>query len=316
MKKSLLALAAFAAITSAYAQNTYNYFDPADCDADGWLWFDTQEKLDKYCVRYNTILAEDSKGEWVPNPTKPSIALLSTTYEVEDGFGGGERLFPELDPTLKCFNTAGEFGGEGSWTGGIYLYGTSSSLGSDDPNGSGFALYLPSCASIELALSLTYEGSESEPAEGEEEIDPKDEVEPIMQTGLWAGAGWMPEGDMASVSIYWTLGAWIVNHLCDEYQYTWKNIVSLQNGSTGNKIVSAPGKKASIKIRNNRKVPLIINGMKVLCYTSDGSGVADVEIADQNAPVEYYNLQGIRVANPENGLFIRRQGSKTEKVIL
>lgn len=37
---------------------------------------------------------------------------------------------------------------------------------------------------------------------------------------------------------------------------------------------------------------------------------------DENAPVEYFNLQGIRVDNPENGLYIRRQGNKVEKVIL
>lgn len=49
------------------------------------------------------------------------------------------------------------------------------------------------------------------------------------------------------------------------------------------------------------------------------SGIEDVsaDIApDENAPVEYYNLQGIRISNPANGIFIRRQGSKVEKVIL
>lgn len=46
------------------------------------------------------------------------------------------------------------------------------------------------------------------------------------------------------------------------------------------------------------------------------SGVADIEAADDNAPVEYFNLQGIRVENPANGLYIRRQGSKVSKVIL
>lgn len=45
------------------------------------------------------------------------------------------------------------------------------------------------------------------------------------------------------------------------------------------------------------------------------SGLATI-VADENAPVEYYNLQGVRVANPENGLYIRRQGSKVEKVVL
>ena len=39
-------------------------------------------------------------------------------------------------------------------------------------------------------------------------------------------------------------------------------------------------------------------------------------VAEENAPVEYYNLQGIRVENPANGIFIRRQGNKTTKVAL
>lgn len=49
------------------------------------------------------------------------------------------------------------------------------------------------------------------------------------------------------------------------------------------------------------------------------SGIEDVTsdiISDDDALVEYYNLQGIRVSNPANGIFIRRQGSKVEKVIL
>lgn len=41
-----------------------------------------------------------------------------------------------------------------------------------------------------------------------------------------------------------------------------------------------------------------------------------METTDENAPVEYYNLQGLRVLNPENGIYIRRQGSKVTKVII
>ena len=37
---------------------------------------------------------------------------------------------------------------------------------------------------------------------------------------------------------------------------------------------------------------------------------------DENAPVEYFNLQGVRVENPANGLYIQRQGNKVAKVIL
>lgn len=39
-------------------------------------------------------------------------------------------------------------------------------------------------------------------------------------------------------------------------------------------------------------------------------------IPGENAAPAYYNLQGVRVANPENGLFIMRHGIKAEKVIL
>ncbi|MCM1163124.1 MAG: hypothetical protein NC339_02585 [Muribaculaceae bacterium] len=37
---------------------------------------------------------------------------------------------------------------------------------------------------------------------------------------------------------------------------------------------------------------------------------------DQNAAVEYFNLQGVRVENPANGLYIRRQGNEVSKVLV
>lgn len=53
-------------------------------------------------------------------------------------------------------------------------------------------------------------------------------------------------------------------------------------------------------------------------YEYPGSGIESIasDFDNSNAPVEYYNLQGMRVNNPENGIFIRRQGNKTTKVCL
>ncbi len=49
----------------------------------------------------------------------------------------------------------------------------------------------------------------------------------------------------------------------------------------------------------------------------EGDTITGIDgIEAENAPVEYFNLQGVRVANPENGLYIRRQGNKVEKVFL
>lgn len=50
-------------------------------------------------------------------------------------------------------------------------------------------------------------------------------------------------------------------------------------------------------------------------YDVIAAGVDNIETSD-NAPVEYYNLQGVRVTNPANGIFIRRQGATVTKVAL
>ncbi len=45
------------------------------------------------------------------------------------------------------------------------------------------------------------------------------------------------------------------------------------------------------------------------------TGVENIEVEENVTPV-YYNLQGIEVANPQNGIFIVKQGSKVSKVAL
>lgn len=43
-----------------------------------------------------------------------------------------------------------------------------------------------------------------------------------------------------------------------------------------------------------------------------GSGVEEIKF-DDNAPIEYYNLQGVKVANPQSGVFIKVQSGKATK---
>ena len=57
------------------------------------------------------------------------------------------------------------------------------------------------------------------------------------------------------------------------------------------------------------------DGWKKFVHIGAVSGINDIQ-ADSNAPVEYFNLQGVKVSNPENGIFIRRQGGKTSKVLM
>jgi len=44
-------------------------------------------------------------------------------------------------------------------------------------------------------------------------------------------------------------------------------------------------------------------------------GIIDGISTREDAPVEYFNLQGVRVQNPTHGVFIRRQGESVSKVI-
>lgn len=66
-------------------------------------------------------------------------------------------------------------------------------------------------------------------------------------------------------------------------------------------------------------------GVKVnIAVTFNGTGeslpasISTINAADTNAPVEYYNLQGMRVNadNLSNGIYIRRQGTESKKVMI
>lgn len=70
--------------------------------------------------------------------------------------------------------------------------------------------------------------------------------------------------------------------------------------------VAFPSLKAGDKI--------VISAKRLSTGIDDIEGDA-VEESDCEAPIEYFNLQGIRVAHPEaGGLYIRRQGNRVEKI--
>ncbi|MBD5190661.1 MAG: hypothetical protein HDS93_02225 [Bacteroidales bacterium] len=45
-------------------------------------------------------------------------------------------------------------------------------------------------------------------------------------------------------------------------------------------------------------------------------GIESIEAEDANAPVEYFNIQGIRVVAPEKGIYIERRGAAARKVVI
>ncbi len=118
--------------------------------------------------------------------------------------------------------------------------------------------------------------------------------------------------------------------------YVFKEI-KFFNVLNGDELLGKSGKtKAPARVANIEK-PFITNtaagsllgtrSISYRYYTEEGvkefkaeetnTGIDNVVAdGDSNAPVEYYNLQGIRVDNPANGIYIKRQGSKATKVLI
>lgn len=65
----------------------------------------------------------------------------------------------------------------------------------------------------------------------------------------------------------------------------------------------------------NVTVTITIDGEKVKMVCTAGEDAIEAIEAD-NTPAIYFNLMGQRVANPENGVFVRVQNGKASKVIL
>ena len=101
----------------------------------------------------------------------------------------------------------------------------------------------------------------------------------------------------------------------DGADYSWTHAVVPLTGATVNettKLIIRNTNEAWVDTTAHR---FYLDNVKVLAAGSDdGSGVAEI-ITDVNAPVEFFNLQGVRVANPEKGIYIVKQGNKVSKKI-
>ena len=77
--------------------------------------------------------------------------------------------------------------------------------------------------------------------------------------------------------------------------------------------MSWSGKSLNVDLKNIKENP--DGSIPFDAVSSDStSGVESVEAkADE---VIYFNLQSMKILNPENGIFIRKTGNRTEKVIL
>lgn len=98
-------------------------------------------------------------------------------------------------------------------------------------------------------------------------------------------------------------------------------VEGLMNVSTGGatqlrvKVPAGEGTQFAFEVKATNGTETSLASELMLVNLADASGIDAID-ADDNAPVEYYNMQGIRVENPTRGLYIRRQGTKATKVML
>ncbi|MCM1331103.1 MAG: T9SS type A sorting domain-containing protein [Bacteroides sp.] len=283
MKKFLLAVAALAAMSSVSAQETYNYFDAADVDANGWLWFDTQEKIDKY-------VGFQGMGE------NPKIMLVTAQWEDKDG----QYAEPECNPNAIGYNAAGEQGGEGAKKGAIILPmddPSKSTIIAEDPKGGSIMLWLPDCAEFDLFVSTS-----------------NDKIIPA----LWGARGHEINLDCFVIQSYGNVPFFKIYPLADVSQFQWNNIQDLANGNTG--LTIGGRQKVTALVLNGMDVPLYIHGIKVMTYTKTSNGSAGIDDvlggsalslsfngnvvnATEAADMSVYSIAGAKVAEAHGTTF-------------
>lgn len=138
MKKFYFMMALILCAMSATAQN-YNLFSASDIDKDGWLWFDTQAKVEKYVG-----ICDEENYKADPNGKKIQMIYADQV-----------PTYPQttVDPDAIGYGKGGELKAEGYKKGAIILP-AASAIGAT--NGGGILIMMPSCS--ELSINVSCEG--------------------------------------------------------------------------------------------------------------------------------------------------------------
>ena len=279
MKKIFtLALLAMAAM-SANAQ--YNLFDPADVDADGWLWLDTQAKIDKYVGAFD----EDN---YTVNPNGKPIQMAFANITPD---------YPETvaDPTVAGTDEAGYIEGQEQYTpgqnktGAIVLAPASAMM---SMNGGCLVLNLPSCATISLYLSSEMRM-----------LGRTLMVTPGFDMGIDDSTGDNPwTGHTKSIFAK----ASVLGSLHGAGQWKWEGVESANNGyNEGLTFVS--DSPVYFAFQNCNKYPIYVHGIKVTTpkqESAESAGVNEI-VAPVKADHHIYNLAGMRMKVAGKGLYIQ-----------
>lgn len=267
-----LALLAFAA-TSAQAQE-YNMFGASDVDADGWLWFDTQAKIDKYIGNIDeTNYKVDGNGK-----------LIQTVYADQMP----DYPASEVSPDFVGAGTDGETGTAGSRTGAIMLQPSSASM---TANGGGFVVCMPSCATFSICLSSNSKIMGRILATKNVAAD-MGQASPT--TDLTASTGWKIV-NASYMTIFKTLGRGIK---------TWTGIEDLDNGT--DEVTIKSDEPIYVWFQSATHDTVYIHGIKVTTPKAEKTGINTLTSNVSSANKEIYSIDGSRIANGADERALRK----------
>lgn len=97
-------------------------------------------------------------------------------------------------------------------------------------------------------------------------------------------------------------------------QYVWSSDV--EGVFTGEEVeIANAGENIVTSLTGVQKLVLDVDNMTLKVASDEEGGVEGVEVEEAVAPV-YYNLQGVKVANPENGVYVVVRGAKVSKEVV
>jgi len=280
--KKIFTLALLAVASLSTNAQEYNLFDAADVDADGWLWFNTQEKINKYVGAIDEDnYTVNSNGKLIQMAFANITPDYPETVADPEAYGVDTQGLTMLDEGVnkdECIK------------GAIILAPASAQMST---NGGCLVLNLPSCSTISLLLS-----SEASMLGRTLMIQPTNAID--NDNSAAGNDPWT--GDTKVIYSKATL----FGKLSSAGQFKWEGIESLNNGNNEGLTFKSDA-PVYFAFQNCHRYSVYVHAIKVTTPKQESAGVRDLSVdTDVNAPI--YNLAGQRIAAPAKGLFI--QGGK------
>ena len=277
--KKIFTLTMFALAAMSATAQEYNLFNAADVDADGWLWLNTQEKIDKY-------VGACDEDNYTVDPNGKIIQMVYANIMPD---------YPETvaDPDVLGTDKAGWVEGQEAdgyvadeaIKGAITIAGASAMMST---NGGCLILNLPSCSTISLYLSseasMLIRSLKLTAGHGIDDDDSTD------------GNAWT--GSTKAISIRAT--SWTRLHGAG--QFSWETAATDNNSNnTGVNFVS--DSPVYFCLQNCNRYPIYVHAVKVTTPKQETVGISEVA-AGNAAAAPVYNLAGQRIAAPQKGINI------------